>query len=172
MRLYRRVVPVIAQNLIDALRKQEAIEVKEGQEEEAGLDVAAVMVQHLDDQDLLTREAQEAMAKRGIGLERFAQVRKSIAEARKIKVGPDAFEHLCDEVLQALFDSRNIVEIFAQDPEIRKMVKSTIEQYTTVPEEIDLEARSRIKNLREGTLAWETEYFRILSYLKRQKGLE
>ncbi|MEM7403180.1 MAG: DUF507 family protein [Myxococcota bacterium] len=172
MRLYRRVVPVIAQNLIDVLRKNEAIEIKDGQEEEAALDLAAVMVQHLDEQDLLTRETQEAMTKRGIGMERFSQVRKSIAEARKIKVGTDAFELLCNDMLQTLFESDNIVEVFAQDPEILKVVKETILRYTTVPEEIDVEARSRIKNLREGTLAWETEYFRILSYLKRQKGLE
>ena len=38
-------------------------------------------------------------------------------------------------------------------------------------EELDKEARNRLKNLREGTPEWEIEYPRVVAALKRQKGL-
>lgn len=171
MNLYRRTVPKIAKDLIQALCEQEFIEVEEEKSEEAELDVAAVMVQHLDGQDFVIEEARKAMTKRGIGAERFAQVKKSIAEARKVKIGQDAEEELHGRILYSLFESKHIVEIYAQDNEIRKVVKECIDKYTHVPEEVDQSARERLKNMREGTPEWEIEYPKVVNQIKRQKGL-
>jgi hypothetical protein len=41
-----------------------------------------------------------------------------------------------------------------------------------VDEEIDQEVRNRIKNLEEGTQAWELEYKRAMEQIKRKHGLE
>lgn len=171
MHLYRRTVPKIAKDLVQSLCEQEFVEVEEEKLEEAELDVAAVMVQHLDGQDFVIDEARKAMTKRGIGPERFAQVKKSIAEARKVKIGQEAEEELHNRILYALFESKHIAEIYAQDNEIRKTVKECIDKFTHVPEEVDQAARERLKNIREGTPEWEIEYPRVVNQIKRQKGL-
>jgi hypothetical protein len=40
-----------------------------------------------------------------------------------------------------------------------------------VTEEVEQEARSRLKNVKEGTPEWDIEYPRMLAQVKRQKGL-
>jgi len=40
-----------------------------------------------------------------------------------------------------------------------------------VDEDIDREARSRLKHLSEGTQAWEVEYQKTVEQIRRNKGL-
>jgi hypothetical protein len=74
-------------------------------------------------------------------------------------------------MLEALFNSKNVAEVYADDKTLRLFFKTVFEKYTGVDEELDKEARSRLKNLREGTSEWEIEYPRVVAALKRQKGL-
>lgn len=40
-----------------------------------------------------------------------------------------------------------------------------------VSDEVEQEAKSRLKNVREGTPEWDIEYPRMIAQIKRQKGL-
>ena len=42
----------------------------------------------------------------------------------------------------------------------------------TVDDAIDVEVRQRIKNLQEGTSAWEVEYGRVMDQIKRKHGID
>ncbi|HEY4219802.1 MAG TPA: DUF507 family protein, partial [Myxococcota bacterium] len=116
-------------------------------------------------------ETKETMARRGFSQERFTQVKKSLAEARGFKLGDDGIEFVLDQMLEALFSSKNIAEVYSGDKDLRLFMKTVFEKYTGVDEELDKEARNRLKNLREGTPEWEIEYPRVVAALKRQKGL-
>ncbi len=139
--------------------------------DEAELDLAAVMVEYMNEEEKLVNETKETMARRGFSQDRFAQVKKSLAEARGFKQGDDGIDYVLGQMLEALFNSKNIAEVYADDKTLRLFFKQVFEKYTGVDEELDREARSRLKNLREGTSEWEIEYPRVVAALKRQKGL-
>lgn len=171
MRLYRKIIPKIAREVIRTLHSKGDIEVEDGRMEEAELDLAAVMVEYMNEEERIVTEAKETMARRGLSQDRFAQVKKSLAEARGFKIGEDGLDYVLNQMLEALFASRNIAEVYASDNELRKFMKDVIDKYTAVDEDLDREARNRLKNLREGTPEWEIEYPRVVAHLKRQKGL-
>ena len=67
--------------------------------------------------------------------------------------------------------SRNIEEVFAEDHEMRKKITDAMRKYLGIDEEIDREARGRLKNLREGSAEWDIEYEKIVGQLKRARGI-
>lgn len=171
MRLYRKVIPKIAREIIAQLNTKEMIEAEDGKLNEAELDLAAVMVEHLNAEDRIVKEAREALQKRNMGADRFPQMIKAVAEARNVKIGMEGLEDLLNQLLEALFASKNIAEVYAEDNNLRLSIKEIMDKYLSVSEEIDQEARRRLKNVREGTPEWEIEYPRMVAQLKRQKGL-
>jgi hypothetical protein len=171
MRLYRKVIPKIAREIVRTLNAKKEVEVEDGKMDEAELDLAAILVEYMNEEERIVNEAKETMARRGLSYDRFAQVKKSLAEARGFKMGEDALDYLLGQLLEALFNSKNIAEIYAEDNEMRRFMREVIDKYTAVDEELDREARNRLKNVREGTPEWEIEYPRVVAHLKRQKGL-
>jgi hypothetical protein len=171
MRLYRKIIPKIAREIVRTLHSKSEIEVEDGRMDEAELDLAAVMVEYMNEEEKLINETKETMARRGFSQDRFAQVKKSLAEARGFKLGDDGIDYVLAQMLEALFNSKNVAEVYADDKTLRLFFKQVFEKYTGVDEELDKEARSRLKNLREGTPEWEIEYPRVVAALKRQRGL-
>jgi uncharacterized protein len=171
MRLYRKIIPKIAREVIRTTHTKQEIEVEDGRMDEAELDLAAVMVEYMNEEERIVNETKETMARRGFSHDRFGQVKKSLAEARGFKLGEDGIEFVVDQMLEALFTSKNVAEVYADDKALRLFIKSVFDKYTGVDEELDKEARGRLKNLREGTPEWEIEYPRVVAALKRNKGL-
>ncbi|MGF1509360.1 MAG: DUF507 family protein [Myxococcota bacterium] len=171
MRLYRKIIPKIAKELVNRLRGDGDIEVDDQKLEEAELDVAAILVEYCNAEDRLNQETKDALSRRGLSAERFGQVKKGLAEARGHKTGEEGLEFVINQMLEALMHSRNVEEVFAEDHEMRKKITETMRKYLGIDEEIDREARSRLKNMREGSVDWEVEYERLVGQLKRARGL-
>ncbi|HET9753364.1 MAG TPA: DUF507 family protein, partial [Myxococcales bacterium] len=70
-----------------------------------------------------------------------------------------------------LLISRNVEEVFAEDHSIRRKIYQVFKKHLDVDEDIDREARSRLKHLSEGTTAWEVEYQKTVEQIRRNKGL-
>ena len=171
MRLYRKIIPKIAKDVIRTLSCKELIEIENNQIEEAELDIAAIMVEYQNAEDRVSVEAKEVLSRRGMGFERYAQVKKSVADVRGLKIGADGIDYILEQILEGLFASKNIEEIFAEDHEIKKIAREIMDKYMSVSEDLDYTVRRRLKNIREGTPEWEIEYSRMVSQLRRQKGL-
>ena len=171
MRLYRKIIPKMSKEIISTLKNEGDVEIDDQKLEEAELDVAAILVEYCNAEDRLNQETKDTLTRRGLSAERFAQVKKGLAEARSHKTGEEGAEFVINQMLETLMHSRNIEEVFAEDHEMRKKITDTMRKYLGIDEEIDREARSRLKNLREGTAEWDVEYERIVGQLKRAKGL-
>lgn len=169
MKIYRRVIPKISKDVIRSLLAARAIEVEDGHRDEAELDVAAVLVEYLNEVDKLKADATEALQRHNLPSEMLGRVRKTIAESRKVVTGEGAFEHVLDRVIQSLFESKHIEEIFSEDHELRRVVQNAMQKYLGVDEELDREVRGRLKNLREGTNEWELEYGRLIEQMRGSK---
>lgn len=171
MALYRKVIPKIARDVIRALHSSEAIEVDESRLSEAELDLAAVIVGHLDEEEEISREAADTVARLGLPKERFTQMKQRFAERKGIKIGEEGYDFLLNQLVEALFASKNIEEIFAEDNDLRKIIRECMNKALQVSDDVVQEAKSRLKNIKEGTPEWDIEYPRMIAQIKRQKGL-
>jgi hypothetical protein len=64
-----------------------------------------------------------------------------------------------------------VEEVYAEDTTLRKKIFGIFKKHLDVDEEIDREARARLKHLQEGTSAWEVEYQKTIDLLRRSRGL-
>ena len=171
MRLYRKIIPKIAKEIITTLRDEGDIEIEDGKTDEAQLDIAAILVEYCNAEDRINQETRETLSRRGLSPERFAQVKKGLAEARNHRTGEDGLEYVINVMLEALMGSKNVEEVFAEDHEMRRKISNTMLKYLGIDENIDREARGRLRNLREGSAEWDIEYEKVVGQLKRARGV-
>lgn len=171
MKIYRKVIPKISKDVVRSLLANRAIEVEDGRRDEAELDIAGVLVEYLNELDRLSADAHDALQRHSLPLESLGRVKRSLAETRRVIMGEGAFEHVVDRIIDALFNSKNIEEVFFEDQDLRKLVQDSIRKYLGVDEELDREVRGRLKNLREGTSEWEVEYGRLIDQMRHSKSL-
>ena len=74
-------------------------------------------------------------------------------------------------MLEFLLISRNIEEVFADDTGMRPKILSVMKKHLDIDEDIDREAKGRLKHLQEGTSAYEIEYQKALEQIRRARGL-
>ncbi len=169
MKLYKKIIPRIAKDIIAELTLKNYIEIENGKMEEAELDITAIIVEYVNNEKKIHEQAKQIIAKRGFEHNRFYQIKKNIASSLGYKIESEALDFILNQIIEGFFASRNIAEIFGKDNDIRKTAKIIIDKYLLIPEELDKEARKYLKNINEGTAEWSIEYPRIISILKRRK---
>jgi hypothetical protein len=71
-----------------------------------------------------------------------------------------------------LLHSSNVVENNSDDVTLRKKMTPIMHRHMEVETGLDAEVRSKIKNLQEGTSAFEVEYAKVMDQIKHKRGLE
>lgn len=169
MRLYSGKIPVIAEEIVQALVKDGDIETEKV--EEVRLDLEAVMKEYLRQERQVVDEAKNRMEIRGLPYGQLGKMKAAVARERQIAIGEDVLPFLLEQILTMLFHSANVEEVFAEDIVLRKKMTSIMRRHMEVEGELDREVRSKIKNLEEGTASFEIEYQRVMDELKRKKRL-
>lgn len=171
MKLYPKAIPAIARDLVAALIADRDIEVDTLRIADAEQDMAAVMKEYLANEERVNQATREALERRGYDHSRFNQIKREMADVRGFKMGPEGIDFMIDQMLEFLLISRNIEEVFGEDPTMRKKIYASFKKHLDVDDEVDREARNRLKHLAEGTHAWEIEYQRAVEAIRRNKGL-
>ncbi len=166
MRIYRKLIPKIAKDSLRTLLASRAIDVEEGKRDEAELDLAGVLVRYMNSVDSLNTDAHEALERHNMPAHRLGQVKTALAKKRGIILGEEAIESVLNTLIEALFESKYIEEVYLEDNEIRKILNEAMGKYLGVDAELDREVRGRLKNLREGTAEWELEYNRLINQMR------
>lgn len=169
MRLFAGKVPVIAQEIVKALTDGEDIETSNAAEVQA--DLESVLKEHLRQERRVVDEAKNRMEIRGMTYSELGKMKNQVAKDLKVQTGEDALPYMLEQLLEMLFHSANVEEIFAEDAVLRKKITAILRRHMDVEQELDREVRSKIKNLEEGTSAFETEYARVMDQIKRNKRL-
>jgi hypothetical protein len=86
-------------------------------------------------------------------------------------MGDEGIEYVIGQMIEFLLISRNVEEVYAEDTSLRKKVFQIFKKHLDVDDEIDREARARLKHLQEGTAAFEVEYQKTVELLRRSRGL-
>ncbi|HEY5677622.1 MAG TPA: DUF507 family protein [Myxococcales bacterium] len=171
MKLYPKIIPAIARDVIASLMADGDIEVETMRVADAEMDMAAILKEYLASEERVNQATREALERRGYDHSRFNQVKREMADVRGFKMGDEGIDYIINQMIEFLLISRNVEEVFAEDNSIRRKIYQVFKKHLEVDEEIDREARSRLKHLSEGTQAWEVEYQKTVEQIRRNKGL-
>lgn len=170
MKLYAGKIDTIATEIIARLVQDEDIEVTD--RHEAELDVASVLKEYMRLDRDLTERTKDILEIRGLPHSAFSRTKRTLAEKQDFGLGEEGMSWICTQLMETFMQSRHVDEIFADDTALRRKVKEVLRTHMSVDEELDQQVRQRIKNLQEGTHAWEIEYGRVMEQMKQKYGLK
>ena len=171
MRIYPKVIPVISREIIQLLMQDGDVEIEPMRISDAEMDLSAIMREYLTNEDRVNQATREALERRGYDYSKFNQVKREMADVRGFKMGDEGVEYIINQMIEFLLISRNVEEVFAPDNALRSKIFSVMKRHLDVDEEIDREARARLKHLQEGTSAFEIEYNKTVEQIRRARGL-
>jgi hypothetical protein len=171
MRLYPKVIPIISREGIQQLMQDGDIEVEAMRVADAEMDMSAIMREYLANEERVNQATREALERRGYDHSKFNQVKREMADVRGFKMGDEGIEYVINQMIEFLLISRNVEEVYAADNVIRQKVFNVMKKHLDVDDEIDREARSRLKHLQEGTSAFDIEYNKTVEQIRRARGL-
>jgi uncharacterized protein len=171
MRLYPKVIPTIAREVVSTLMQDGDVEVETLRIADAEMDMAAIMKEYLAAEERVNGATREALERRGYDHSRFNAVKREMADVRGFKMGDEGIEYVIGQMIEFLLVSRNVEEVFTEDNLLRKKIFVIFKKHLDVDDEIDREARARLKHLQEGSAAFEIEYGKTLELLRRSRGL-
>ena len=171
MRLYPKVIPTIAREVVQTLMQDADVEVETLRIADAEMDMAAIMKEYLAAEERVNAATREALERRGYDHSRFNQVKREMADVRGFKMGDEGIEYVINQMIEFLLVSRNVEEVYSDDQILRRKILGIFKRHLDVDDEIDREARARLKHLQEGTTAWDVEYQKTVELLRRSRGL-
>jgi uncharacterized protein len=171
MRIYPKVIPIVSREIIQKLTADGDIEVEPMRIADAEMDMSAIMREYLANEERVNQATREALERRGYDGSKFSQVKREMADVRGFKMGDDGIEYVINQMLEFLLISRNVEEVYTADNVLRSKVHVLMKKHFDVDEEIDKEARSRLKHLQEGTSAFDIEYNKTIEQIRRARGL-
>lgn len=170
MRLYPGKIGLIAEEVTQSLVSAGDIEVVDANE--VRLDMEAVLKEYLRLDRDASDEAKHRMESRGLGYEKLGKVKSQVLKEKGAPQQDDVLPYLLTQMLNMLFHSQNVEEIYAEDTDLRTKMTPILRKHMDVESDLDREVRSRIKNLEEGTSNFEVEYAKMMDQMKRKRGLE
>lgn len=171
MRLYSAQFKMVASEIIKALIDGGLVEIDPANRAEAELDVEGVLREYRRMDRQITQRARDLTTGDGRGAE--MKMKRRLAKEKNFRIGDDALEYVIAQMLETFMASPHIEEIYGEDRELRSKITPILKRYTASrDQELDEAVRSKIKNLEEGSAAWEIEYERVMGRVKRTKGLE
>src|SRR5919197_3233788 len=171
MKLYPKISPAIARDVIATLMADGDVEVEPMRIADAEMDMSAIMREYLANEERVNQATREALERRGYDPSKFNQVKREMADVRGFKMGDEGIEYVINQMIEFLLISRNVEEVSAQDNILRQKIFALMKKHLDVDEEIDKEARARLKHLQEGTSAFDIEYNKTVEQIRRARGL-
>ncbi len=162
-------VTEVARDMLRALTESGQVETDVPREVQ--LDLEAVLNEYLrTEADLLAR-ARDTVTSRGLPQRDYARVLRTLADQKNVKLGEDALDYVLDQLVSMLLGSSNVEEVYAEDHELRRTLREPLRREAGASEKLDQEVRAQMKHVQEGTSLWEVEYQRMMSDIRRRRGM-
>jgi hypothetical protein len=173
MRLFSAKIPVIAKEICTGLVREGAIEVSDKEaQDELELDVQAVLKEYLRVERETVDQAKDYMQEHGMSYSEFGKAMKSVTAGRDFATGEDAIGYITAQIIGCFMCSGHVEEIFADDATLNKKMRSVLRKHMSQEEDVDREARTRMRHIEEGSREWDVEFQRLREEISRKKGLE
>jgi hypothetical protein len=171
VRFYSKLIPRLAKEIIQDLTRKEHIEVEAESVEEAREDLIAIMREYQIQVDGISAEAKTILIRRNWPRSKMSETMRMISGQRKLPLGDDGVDYVINQMLEFMLISNNVEEVYAGDHVMRKCIITIFRKYMKMDEEVDKEARARLRHIEEGTSDWEIQYPRTVEQIRRIKGL-
>lgn len=171
MRLYEGLIPTMATEMAKVLLEAEFLDVEPGYESELELDIQAVLKEYVRMDKEISRAARDASYADPTGSNHF-KLKKRFARERNFKIGDDSLEYIVQQLIGGFFHSAVVEEVYAEDHDLRRIITPVLKRHMETEAKLDIEVRSKIKNLEEGSRTWDIEYQKAMENLKRTKKIE
>jgi hypothetical protein len=171
MKLYRSKVAVIAAECLGKLAADGDIELESDHRADAEADLAAIMEDYLNRDNALRENIRDYMARRNLPYDQYGKVRTALAEENGHPLGDDVERYLARQFAEYLMISRWVGEVYADDKVIYKKLLGALKGHDVDEAGIRDEARSKIKNIREGTVEFEVAMEGAIREVKKRRGL-
>lgn len=171
MKLYRAKIPDIAHDCIEVLVRDGDIEVAADNRAEAEADLAAIMNDFIRRDSEFRERIKDRMSVEEIPYQRYGKLRTQMAENGGHPIGDDVERFLVRQFVENLMISRFIEEVYGDDQAMYKKLMDVVRSHDVDEEELRLDAMSRIKNVREGTVEWEVALQGAMREVKKRRGL-
>ena len=171
MKIYKGRIPMMADEIANKLIEEKAVEVVEEELREFRLDIEAVLKSYVDTDRRIHEEAQDIVSKRNLDFGSLNRIKHEIARKYDFALGDDAIDWITDQLIEVLYHTTHVEEVWSDNNEIRRIARPILLKHTSVDDEVDVEVRKRIKNLTEGSMAWDVKYQQVLEDVRRRKGL-
>jgi len=169
MRLYTGKIGPIAEEITRTL--VDAGDLEAESVDEVRLDIEAVLKEHTRREREVTDEAKSRLEARGLAYGQLGRTKSQVAREKGVATGDDALPWILEQLLEMLFHSPNVAEIYADDATLRTKITPILRKHMDVDADLDREVRARIKNLEDGTAAFDVEYAKVMEQIKQKKGL-
>ena len=170
MKLYPGKVDTIAAEVIQKLAQDGDLDVSDANE--AQLDVASVLKEYIRVDKELTERAKDILEIRGLPYSQLGRTKRQLADQKEFGLGEEGITWICNQLVETFMQSRHVEEVYADDATLRRKIKDIVRKHMQVDEELDQEVRQRIKNLQEGTAAWDVEYAKVMEQIKMKHGIK
>lgn len=160
----------MSRQIVGALVDHEDIEVVD--RNEVARDVQAVLTNYVNDVDRVNQRARELVHQRGLPQGEYGRIKRLAAEQAGIKTGEEALDYVLDQLLEMLMHSGNVEEIYADDPVLKRRMRTFLRADDARESSLEAEVRAKLRHVEEGSRTWEIEYQRMKAEIRRRKGLE
>ena len=172
-RLFDGKIPTISQELINTLIQKEALDIEPEYINEVELDIQAVLKEYLRMDRELMRKAKDITESRGLPHGQAYKQKRRLAKEKQFKLGEDAIGYLAHQFIETFYHSNFVEEVYADDNALRRIIAPILKKHMGgVEEGLDKKVRNQLKNIKEGSEAWDIEYQRAMGNLKRKQNLE
>src|SRR5215212_10164328 len=132
MRLYPKVIPIIAREVVQKLMQESDIEVEALRIADAEMDLAAIMREYLANEERVNQATREALERRGYDHSKFNQVKREMADVRGFKMGDEGIEYVINQMIEFLLISRNVEEVYSADNILRQKIHGVMKKHLDV----------------------------------------
>ena len=171
MKLYRAKIQPIAHAVIDSLTTSGVLEVAPESRAEAELDLVAIMEEY-SRRDFSLRDAvKEHMANQGLPYNMYGRTRSRMAQDWGHPTGDDVERYLARQFVENFMISNFVEEVYGEDKDIYKAILEILRENDVDERALREEARSKIANVREGTVDYEIAMSKAMKEVKKRHGL-
>lgn len=171
VRLYRGQVPKLSAEIIKRLVDGEDIDIEQTRIPEAEKDIGAVIEEYLRNDMRVLNRAKDLLADRRESRESLGRIRREIAVEENHQLGDEGIRWVQHQIIECLIASPNVEEIYGDDVALLKRIREAFDKVLISEEDLDQEVRGRIRNLEEGTPAWDLKYQEVMREIRRKHGL-
>src|SRR5947209_12259107 len=100
MKLYPKIIPAIARDVIASLMADGDIEVETMRVADAEMDMAAILKEYLASDERVNQATREALERRRYDHSRFNQVKREMADVRGFKMGDEGIDYIINQMTE------------------------------------------------------------------------